>query len=309
MAGVVACSSSAPAAPISQACGSLFDALVERDRRCSQASSDFSPENRENFVRDCLLRTKATGVGYGAPLVDGCAKAVSAERSACLTLDDFVACRTPRGTLGDGAACMFDTQCSGGLCRAVNAKVGGCGVCAPLLAQGAACSGSGTEACDRGLVCLAGKCAPPAQEGQACVAAGGTEECVKGLFCDKGLCAKLPGKGAPCSLLCAGTLVCATTCVEPVPLGGKCLENECGPNLVCAGGKCADLTVVQAGGVCGTANTRCDKGLECVFNEIDAKCEAFVPENGACTQNGAPCKPFLACTDGVCAYADSARCK
>lgn len=305
-----ACSSTTSGAPISDACGSLFDALAARDQRCSQATSDFSAENRETYVRDCLLRTKAAGSGYGAAFVDGCAKAVSAERTACPSVEDLPACVAPRGTLADGAACMFATQCRGGFCRGVEAKVGGCGVCASLLPRGAACSGSGTESCDRGLLCIGGKCAAPASEGQACTVAGSTEECAAGLYCAGTTCAKLPARGEACSLLCAAPLVCVGTCIEPVGLGGVCTDrNECGPSLACVGGKCSAPTISGASGVCGTASTRCDKGLECVFGESDAKCEPFVAENGACTTSGTPCKPFLACTNGTCTYADPSRCK
>jgi hypothetical protein len=113
---VVACASSETGSPITDACGKQFDAIAKREARCSKSVSDYRSDTRDAYVKSCLLRARAPGSGLTVAHLNGCVAAINAENTACPSLSNVPACQQPRGTLGDGTACLIDAQCAGGLC-------------------------------------------------------------------------------------------------------------------------------------------------------------------------------------------------
>ena len=95
-----------------------------------------------------------------------------------------------------GALGVLHPVCQGGeVCRR--------GACYAPKQAGEDCYRRDEEACARGLVCLGGKCAPPALVGARCISG----DCATGLFCDGGTCRERRPAGQPCTEAdeCRGT--------------------------------------------------------------------------------------------------------
>jgi hypothetical protein len=305
----LACASDA-SSPVTDACGKYFDAVAAREARCSKSITDYRKDTRSTFLRDCLLNARAPGSGITASYLSGCSDALNAEKSACPSFSKIAACRSPSGTLADGAACGLDAQCKGALCRT---STGGsdCGVCASRIAKGAICATtSGAPSCQEGLVCLQGTCADPSAEGGPCTRKGSAAECADNLGCDGAKCVKLPGAGEACEQSCQSGLICSGTCKPPGAAGSDCPRgNECAENLACQNQKCAPITIAYPGDTCGTGVNRCDVGLECFAGELKSTCLTQIPEGGVCGSNTTECQPFLTCYKGLCQYLDPTTCK
>ncbi len=205
---------------------------------------------------------------YSGAAAERCFEAIEAE--SCVEFYDFFqpeACREVfLGLQDDGAACVEDSECSGGVCDTSD----GCpGVCAARVAEGGACRADWQ--CDEGLSCYE-TCVPISGSlglGQEC--GGERGFCVYGLFC---------GFDPEQSIL---------TCQELLEAGAPCEHLErCEYSLFCIGGECGAETVLNtaggdcdpdAGRVCGV-----DSGLVCVMT-LDEDYETCEPA----AQSGEPC--------------------
>lgn len=125
------------------------------------------------------------------------------------------------------------------------------GTCQPRLSEGSACTDS--AACERGLFCLDGACAPPLQAGDDCAGNEAACDVSQGLLCvvfDASTVCTLPTlstEGEPCGLtpqyvrFCSAELYCAPdqTCAPRKVEGEACGSAvECAPGLGCAAGAC-----------------------------------------------------------------------
>lgn len=75
-----------------------------------------------------------------------------------------------KGTRPNGSSCAYSGQCQGGDCNwGAGGKGAKCGVCADLVAGGAACTGA-TPTCAPGFACNGTNCVTPAKATDPCSA-------------------------------------------------------------------------------------------------------------------------------------------
>ena len=194
-----------------------------------------------------------------------------------------------RGTLANGAACAYGTQCQTGSC--VSAAPTECGVCTALAAAGEDCMHA---ACVPGTTCAAtGTCKVYKKLDEEC---GTSTYCAPGLVCD--------AKGGA-----------VTKCVNLGSAGDDCSKNGfCVDGYSCVNGTCAVNPVVMVGQACGIdvatgQKTSCSNGY-CVGGDsaVDGTCTAWVAAGGACDDAGTTplrCDDGLDCVDGKCVVISS----
>lgn len=157
----------------------------------------------------------------GRLLLAGCALA------ACL----LVACGDVTAPLG--ADCMTDADCTSGMCVFVS----GSRVCSEPCTAGETCPGAPEDpllTCREGDVC-GPRCAfSGAQAGFRCDPDGTVRPCASGNDVDD--CAS-----CGCSYFGGGRCVAGMGCIDPLPLGASCPEdNACESDLCGAGGLCIE---------------------------------------------------------------------
>ncbi len=327
---VAACSSTTTTAPgqaISDACGRVFEAYAKVDALCvaegarGQPSGSYLAAQKGSFARSCGNLASAPGSGITTAYLDACASALNAVSACTVDSDKVEACRTPLGTLGDGAGCADDSQCASGDCKTSSSISGGdagvtgdaglatkakyCGTCVPTLAEGAACVVTSGASCRPDLRCAGGKCVTraPVADGVSCVVGSGASDtlsCKVGSFCDytttggtpTGTCKKAPARGEACTTECApGSACIAAKCTEPLADGSPCTsKTECRSSSRCSSPekKCVARTYSAEGSACGgVQGTGCAAALSCVYAGTDSSngvCRARVPEGGPCTE-------------------------
>jgi Dickkopf N-terminal cysteine-rich region len=166
----------------------------------------------------------------------------------------------------DDVQCLFDFTCVVGKCgtsaRVQQGNVCGSnqppcedalycdenGTCQPLVADGAPCAKA--DACQVGMTCQSGVCAPWLDVGGACVAgpAAIASGCPATQTCTAGACAVAPGvKAGPLAQCasdadCADGLYCSTPgnyCFYVNGVNAGCQsDHECAPDLQCVGSAC-----------------------------------------------------------------------
>lgn len=292
---LVACGGTvtAPSGPTAaQACASLAQAECARRDACSshfltvRVYGDLA--TCEQRVRDaCVTSLAARGTGQTPVNVVACARAYPS--IACVDVlngDNLpTVCLAQAGSIADGAACRFASQCRSGWCAVPTGSA--CGVCAAAPSAGAMCNGPGApQGCGgRGLVCVGesatapGTCVARGAAGSLCDA---THPCGAGLSCTP-VAATAPMRtcqpaGATAGVACAGPsapgcdnilgLSCNTmsrTCqsMTLVAPGAACGLNADGSFSVCAGsGECAGYTLASPRGTCSAPaadGSACDR--------------------------------------------------
>lgn len=296
-AGVFACSSSDKNGPTvnSASTQALIRALCAQNQKCDPLSfqANYGDLNTCISVETGGISTDLPGLDYTDAAINACASAVNS--ASCDTpFTDLAACRL-KGTLANGAGCSDPTQCASTYCQVTdtNQPTNGapCGTCAPVAADGAACTD------DNG--------------------------CNPGSQCDptKHVCAPHPAKGAACDangVACAGGSRCIkSVCADPVADGAACdnTEDDCGDASACVGGKCTPqsslISIVQVGASCGADANNAKEDIcqfsSCVGAQGIAKCVAFANAGEPCgtasqngTQTAPDCQPNLDCDNGTC---------
>lgn len=204
-------------------------------------------------------------------------------------------------TLGNGAACTDNTQCTSLLC--VDPGDGSRRCLAPCEAN--------TGACLAGEVCLnvAGYCGACVDES---IVAGGRnlgETCVSGTDCTSGVCFadEYPGRETRsyCSHACSA-------------------DSDCGSRFHCRDGTCASGARGDVGSPCAT-NSDCLDGTFCAAQGDERWCTALCSSAADCTSGfscvdaggvsvcapdlsliGQDCSTETDCVSGICAYGASA---
>lgn len=286
---VVACSS-ATGTTTGSRCDSYASAVCTKLDACSH----FAVALEYGDVATCTTRTAkgcqlgidAPGTGVTAANLDACSNALGA--ASC---DDLLggkppdACKTPAGTLADGAACGEDAQCSGRRCRKSGAT---CGACSKRGAAGDSCTTSSD--CEEGLRC-SGTCAVPVQAGGTCDTA---HSCAIGLFCKAGVCAKSGGAGEAC---------------QATGVPGECNAIAglyCNPQSKV----CETITLLSAGQSCSTPGSLCSAASTCVGTSSSRTCLAPAADGAPCDDvKGPHCLGPATCENGVCTLDDPAACK
>jgi hypothetical protein len=158
---------------------------------------------------------------------------------------------------GNDIECIFDNVCVDGKCgmppRIARDDVCGAGLppcedglycdetssCQPLKSSGESCTRA--NACDVGLVCLAGTCSNWLDVGQSCTTS------------------PLFASGCPATQACTGG-VCVATATKVGPISRCTIDDDCDTGLFCQMGYCAYKGGINA--AC-TAPNECLTGLTC----------------------------------------------
>ena len=190
------------------------------------------------------------------------------------------------GTLSVGEPCVYDLQCTSGLCRLGGSDVH-CGTCGITRGLGEQCDGSGEEPCEPGLQCNAGLCAPTRYLDESCAS---LQECRYGLYCMDGRCRK--GRAA------------GETCTAELPCDSRIY-------LGCsAEGRCVPLEVVGEYEKC--AGKRCGRALYCDPMFADPVCRPWLPEGAVCgplsSLSEPRCAVGLSCVDSHCVRGGADSC-
>ncbi len=323
-----------PADPTSSeedACNGYYDAVSSLASSCGLSMDGFG--DRSRFLTSCQKSVAAPGSGVTPAFLNTCSASLKGKCDV-----ETTECKTPAGTLDDGAACVSHAQCkSKGCARASDAL---CGKCVPLKALGAECDPA-TDRCAEGSSCVnqgsttgKGTCKtnpPKLKEGDACGdASSGSGYCDEGLTCDYAgtkKCVKEGDVGADCGTgkpSCKSKLVCTGgKCAEPPGEGGACdpASSEgvlCKTGLACDGDakKCVKIVYAKPGEACDYQKTRCAKGscLGVGFSNgkiTPGKCPTILADGATCDPKSkdAACDDFASCKDGKCQIPDGASCK
>ncbi|MHB8416828.1 MAG: hypothetical protein ACYDCL_02045 [Myxococcales bacterium] len=260
---------------------------------------------------NCLTQLSAPGTGSSAAHSEGCAQALAGE--SCFnyfTNAPPAACAVPAGTLANGAACAFPAQCQSTFCAVGDDQI--CGTCQPQPVAGSSCDAG---SCGSGLFCLPDSwtCTQGVPDGGACndrSACGGGESCVGFLDGGSGVCTPRLGIGASCDARQETGPNCfnagGADCVTTVGGGGT--------------GRCAAITVAQAGEACGrvphVSDSACGNGGLCVAAGDGGSCVAPVSDGQSCDSvAGPPCFLPAKCvpasdggTAGTCTLPNASLC-
>lgn len=295
---LVACSSSSSggvgASTPDGACDQYVSSLCNKLAECFPAFIKISYKD----ANDCVARQKSTcmkalsapSTGATPELLSGCASSYSAR--SCNDIfkqpDASDACKTPAGSLADGAPCGDDAQCSGRACNITGDS--SCGACAARIAAGGDCT---KGKCDDGLTCARnGKCVAPAAAGSPC---SDSQPCSTPLVCSAGTCAEGGAAGANCG--------------EDAPCNAlKALF--CDPTS----NQCKELKIANAGEACGLVSgsfVTCSAGGNCKQGAGGSgTCQAAAADGAACNaENGPGCQEPAECINGVCTVTDPGACK
>jgi hypothetical protein len=280
---------------VAPTCGKLLECLPELAE-----SLELTPENCPTIYagsyRDQLA---APGVVVDPEQWSACVR--SAERVTC---DERIyhrvyghdgletlygPARTPcgaHGTLNTGEPCVYDLQCTSGLCRLDWVDMH-CGTCGTTRGLGAECDGSGEEPCEPGLQCSDGLCAPTRYLGETCAS---LQDCRYGLYCMDGRCSK--GRAA------------GETCTTELPCDGR-IYLGCSTE-----GRCVPLEVVGEYEPC--TGKRCEVGMYCEPMNRNAVCRPWLPEGAVCgplsSLSEPRCAVGLNCVGGYCVRGGADSC-
>jgi hypothetical protein len=240
---------------------------------------------------------------------------------SCGSLSPPVGCTSVfSGTVANGKACSYDTECAQGTC-VQNGTSSCAGKCTAYAGVNQDCT---VATCDPGppLSCwsqvladsgVQSTCIPPVADGGSCASG---QLCASGLSCVNGNC--LPptgGSGSSCNGGCSTGFYCGEvsgTCQTLVPDGGACNDQSaCGTTMSCRGwgynalgatnpGQCMPPVDVSGpcvsppdGGLFYQYVTGCLAGLACV----NGACE-IPPSSGSCAAD-----PYTSC-DPLTSYCD-----
>jgi hypothetical protein len=231
--------------------------------------------------------------------------------SRCNTAGTAAACKLRYdGTVADDGDCYANAECAspGATCSPVDCGAACCtGTCVPKKHLGdPACSGSGLNACEPGLVCGPHGCVA-GEPGDDCTT---NSDCDAGGYCDhvglaSGVCAADHGEGATCSsvLQCGGETGCVglkrsvgtATCRRLSEPGDACDD-------YCLGAMYCDLPASGLG-VCRalpSGEEPCNAFLWCLGVHEQCGpggyCEGRIPDGESCSDPNLVCEVGSFCT-------------
>jgi hypothetical protein len=285
-----ACSSDPAPVKVSaaQACEEYSKASCAKTAQCQSFALTAifgDAQTCEARVRvNCIADLAATGTSSTPESVATCAKDAKATLCADLTIGKRVpSCAALPGTLNEGDACNFNTQCTSTFCKPVSGT--GCGKCKKREAVGALCSTSAD--CEVGASCSQQKCVLPANFGEECA----------------------PEKP------CAGSLKCIDRkCVQPLAIGADCVSEPCVGGAYCDGAtkKCTEIAVASANEVCGAVQGKVSlcKASGFCNPAPGATCLPSAADGGGCDDISGPRCMFPAtCVAGKCTLPQDTVCK
>ncbi|MFO0648281.1 MAG: hypothetical protein U0326_18725 [Polyangiales bacterium] len=306
-----------------QACTALAQAECARRDACSnhfligRVYGDLA--TCEQRVRDaCVTSLAAHGTGQTPSNVQACATAYPS--IACA--DYFnntnlpASCFAQPGTLANGAACRYASQCQSAFCAVPTGT--SCGVCAARPAAGAPCNGPGAPVgCGgHGLTCVGETATAPG----TCVALG-----AMGATCDL---SHPCGSGLSCTpvAIAAPSRTCQPAGAEVgVACGGASAsgcDNERGLACNTMSRTCQNITLVAAGAACGVGAdggfSSCANSGDCMgytLATLRGTCRATAADGAACDRAAGPyCRTPASCVTpasggaATCALPSSASC-
>ena len=225
----------------------------------------------------------------------------------------YLRCDYTDGTLPDGAACSFASECVSSECWAPECRETCCqGVCVGSVAPVPAGLGEPCRLapCAESYCADSGLCVRFVAEGEPC---GFDDECGDGLTCawrSSGVCERLPGPGELCFRDCrdVGNACGISRRCEPITEGSVCADqSSCGLGQVCDASSRCRLTVQRLGQRCSSPDGPfCAAGTACQRDEDegDGTCQPLSVVGATCGHNrdctSGWCDAGL-CRDGGCA--------
>ena len=190
--------------------------------------------------------------------------------------------------------CTADDECASDAEYGAGATCGD-GRCEAGCRPGEEGCGCDEGACDGGLVCRAGMCAPPETGCLDCPCEGGS--CDAGLVCEAGTCrddtppCPEGTEGCPCFSggTCDGGLSCdasTSTCAPCAPGTSmcECDAGACGAGLAC-----------ESSAMCPAGASECCVPTDCTEGTVGCTCSTTDPA----------CGPGAVCRGGLCACGDN----
>lgn len=255
--------------------------FVECDRLFYKQNFSTSEECYARYTQACLQALQLPGNGMDSTRLTACASETYGQNCSMVARREGIEHCMAKGSLGLGAVCAHDWQCSTGLC---SFRDKACGRCFSPAQVYDACAEF--KDCAPGLGCIDGVCLSLPQEGKACNNV--YLPCEPDLSCVNSGCKKSPQLGQPCdSYNFSAGAVCATSAVAYCdPASQTCLAYQ----LLGPGDSCADGT-----GLC--QGQRCAQGV-CVPYQKD----------GAPCVSSSECQEPARCREGSCTVIPSS-CK
>jgi hypothetical protein len=285
-----ACSSSAPADALQQACASYVAAVRTAEYQCYGVP----PEGNETVLwqrqtEACVLNAQAPGSTLGAAFWQSVATVIDASLPQCA---GYEYSDTP-GTLAVGEPCLLGTQCSTLWCSGTGVvtsagtianDAAACGTCAERITVGATCNVA-TDACVHGASCFDGACRALGQQGVACAQ---RSDCSFPLVCtSQGTCGPVEWLGDPCET--------AADCAN---------DMACDPST----SLCVADTFNLPGQACDGVAERCELGL---CDTSTGLCPPVVQDGAACdpTDPTTLCNPYATCFRNTCQIINPKSCQ
>lgn len=186
------------------ACQDLASAYCKRLQVCQPHASEIDYADPAVCVAREALRCSAglaaPGAQGGVALLAACASSVGTASCDVIDYGGPPRCWFAPGARATGAACAWDSQCQGKLCKRQSGEK--CGICATEGQLSEVCS---PRSCGHGLACTLDftsktyRCRAKAKLGEPCSPSKNEEICGHGLVCVGGLCVPAGQMGQGCA--------------------------------------------------------------------------------------------------------------
>ena len=249
------------------ACEAYAETYCARSQQCNAyfaATYTSLAQCNSHRTAACKAEAALPGSGLTPTYLNECRAALG---GASCDVSTSEVCPPLRGARAAGQPCAEDTQCSSGSCSGEGDLK--CGTCRPGAELGQACS-DGTP-CVGNLHCKGstsgaggsgstdGTCVARLAAGSKC---GPGDSCASPNSCRDGVCSPYPGKGQPCTGVCASGLTCTTdlgsttgtctpTVVKIAQPGESCLALQCAGGGECRNGICT--APLEIGSTCSAS--------------------------------------------------------
>jgi hypothetical protein len=262
---------------------------------------------RRRTIQFCPNEFSAPGTALTPGLLASCAPLVAAQTCSEWLTDRLPAPCRFKGTMSNGAACEYDSQCQSNFCSkcpsgVCNGPLSWCGVCRTRVREGEICDPH-EKSCELGLTCgyvcssddagactqtRAWRCGRRRPLGSACA---DYAECAHGLYCNNGQCTKEKSAGESCR--------------SPGDVDCDFLSQDlyCGPKGNDAGYACLQSTYASVGQTCDLDKaTFCTASAPCSADGGHANagtCIAPGADGEPCVL-GFACQAPAFCVNGTC---------
>ncbi len=293
---------------VDTACTAYATAYCNKEDACIKngVSANYGTETvcETRLKQSCQAAAAAAGTGVDGKHYSDCAAAHASASCSDFLNNNITACVSVPGSLANGAACAFGSQCVSTYCQRPRNLT--CGHCAAVSTAGSDCT---VASCAHGFSCQSNGCQAIAYQASASCSA--TSSCGAGLGC---LIAQGSPSGSCIALGASVGAACDTSAAS------HCDVNK---GLYCDHGHCAALTYDQPGATCGVNPIQnsyvvCTNASLCYGATMShsGSCLAYAQDGAACdTSDGPGCLDAARCvtassnlTAGTCQLFDASKC-